>query len=218
MDVVKAKQYIENLVLPPIPDRLKGIERKPLSIKDNEESAVVSDGSIISFTKNLKGIQKSDTQNSALLAQLAASQAFDRFENPDKWIKKYVEVLMNIAWMIQDLDFIDLDIKSAKFEMDKAIIELISAISTDEEKNLLKNTFESLQSPDNENAYELFSSSANNNTLGNFQILTATISGGDVILPVAATRFETTTHQRKFLWFSWSSVNIKFFYSKQVVV
>ena len=217
MEIEKINEYIDSLELPPIPEKLKTVPKKITTFEDSTESAEVNDGSIISFTANLTGQQKSDVQNSALLAQLAATKQFDRFINPIEWSKKYVEVLSNIAWVIQEFNFTKFNSASTSFKMDKVMLEIIGAVATGNELLVLKKTIDALGELDEDSKQmSIWNSGSSNLDQGNFQLIPVTTSGEDVVMPISSNHFKMNSYNYRFLWFEWNSSDMELNYARQV--
>lgn len=211
----QARDFLNNLVLP------EAHEYKELTAKvsgravpvhlDNEASAQVNAGSLTSFTERLTGLNKSDVQNSTLLAQLAANKAINRFEDPIGWYKFYTDVLGNIGWNQPAFAFDTYTSGGTTVNLDKAVLNILSAIATADEIAMVEATMQALESlGDDSDQMNIWDSNASNANNGNFQIFPVDrLANGDVVMVLAGMEFNATKSRKNFLWWSWSSSSIK---------
>ena len=80
-----ALSFVKQLELAPMAENevQLTLRAKSSALKEQKEQGFVDVGSLVSFTKKISGVYKSDVLNSTLLAQLAADKICNR--NKDKW-------------------------------------------------------------------------------------------------------------------------------------
>ena len=141
------------------------------SSKDYKAQGFVNDGSLVSFTSNLKRQQKQDVLYSTLLAQLAANKKHDRFIDTEKWCNVYTDVLRNVGWVLQDFKFEKYQSSQSDLKISQITVELLAALIEQETDlmEVLKATIDNLEKP--ADAITLFGSSSASEKHGNFQIM-----------------------------------------------
>ncbi|CAB4015155.1 Hypothetical predicted protein, partial [Paramuricea clavata] len=149
-------------------------------LASNKSEGYVDAGSLVSFTEKLTGQNKANVLNSTLLAQLAASKKHDRQTEADKWYKEYTNVLMNVGWVVQEMEpeFTEYISKQESFEISKVVVELLQSLVGDEEPLListLKKTIDALKNSSSE-TIKLFDSNSSSAKSANFQILSCTVN------------------------------------------
>lgn len=77
----------------------------------------------------LSGEDKQDVLDSMLLAQLAANKKIDREEQTKERYSYYSNVLQNVGWIIQEMQFAKYNTTDATFTMDKVALELLAQIA-----------------------------------------------------------------------------------------
>ncbi len=184
---------------------------QPPVLKDNEKSANVDAGSLVSFVASLGTQNKSDVLNSTLLAQLAANKQFDRWTKPIDWYNFYTDVLAKVGWVFQAFDFQRYQAGGSTFTVDEVVLKVLAAIATQNEIAIAKETMDALKAlSDGKKGLVLWDSNSSSAQAGNFQISVCNESNGSVVMKNGSFYFSTTETTKKFLWFSYSgsSMNI----------
>ena len=89
-----ALSFVKQLELAPMAeDQVQlALRAKSSAVKEQKEQGFVDAGSLVSFTKKLSRVHKSDVLNSTLLAQLTADKKYNRNKDTDKWNEIYINV------------------------------------------------------------------------------------------------------------------------------
>lgn len=208
--------FIQNLELPTTKPALQGLQltATSLSTPDDTQGGYVVDGSLVSFVAGLDGQNKSDVLNSTLLAQLAANKKFDREKQTEDWYKYYQSVLEPLGWVIQAFKFEKYAASGASFEMNKAVIEILKAIASEDETAVSQATIDALGALDQgSHGLVLWNSSTSSVSDGNFQIAPCSLSNGSVVMKNASFYFNTTESTSGFLWFTYSTSKMSLYKS-----
>lgn len=217
LSVDKRVGYINSLELDV--KSLKKLRKEKIKIVDEDEAGYVDSGSLVSFVSGISALEKSDVLNSTLLAQLAANTAFDRWEDTENWYKKYVEVLENVGWVIENFNFTKYKTKQKTFTMDKAVLEILRAIATGEQEEVINETIDALEAlDDGDGKLVLFDTNGSNLTKGNFQMATAQSDGETVSMALGAFYFSSKQSATRFLWFEYKKISTTLFKAAQKVV
>jgi len=174
------------------------------------KSSQVNAGSLTSFVEGLKPEEKADVMNSTLLAQLAANKAVDRFQRPIDWFKFYSNVLQNVGWNMPGMGFDVYTSGGSTVNMDEAVLGILGAICTGNELAVVSATMNALKSKEaGSKAINIWNANASGGNAGNFQIMPCASVNGTVVMVMAAMQFVANTSHGNFLWWSWSSTDIK---------
>jgi hypothetical protein len=181
---------------------------------DDSKGGYVVDGSLVSFVAGLDSQNKSDVLNSTLLAQLAANKKYDREVQTQDWYKYYQSVLEPLGWVIQAFNFDKYNAAGDSFEMNKAVIEILKAIASEDEAAVSQATIDALGALDSgSHGLVLWNSSSSSVTAGNFQIAPCGLSNGSVVMKNASFYFNTTESTTGFLWFTYSTSKMSLYKS-----
>lgn len=118
--------YVNELDLPDAGPQYEGLET---SIPFKEEAEVVAVGAqIAEFSAQVSPELRAAVSDCLLLAQLAANKATDG--NPDviAWYRKYVEVLQNVGWTVQSMNFQRQELGNLGGDVHSAIIPVVTAM------------------------------------------------------------------------------------------
>lgn len=187
---------------------------------DDKKQAFVVGGGVTAFTENVKGVTKQDILDSTLFAQLAADKQFDREKDTINWYNQYKYVLGNIGYIIQSFSFQKYNAKGDTLNMDEMVIEIISAIATAGQSEVIEEGLAALRGlKDDDNRVILFSQQSSTSSSGNFQIYPCEqSSNGDVSMALGAFYFHGSEHETRFLFFDWGSSNIDVYKGAQNTV
>ncbi|EMJ5851789.1 hypothetical protein R5P12_003512 [Klebsiella aerogenes] len=216
-EIKSARNFIDNLAIPDRNEMLSLFSRfgvapseSAIEQQDYKETAQVNAGSLISFTDKLSGVQKSDVQNSTLLAQLHADHVADRYKDPVSWYKKYVTVLEKVGWNLSSFAFDEYTSSDLTISLDKVVLEIVSAIASMNEIAILKATLGALSSlGDDSKPMKIWDSNSRNERNGNFQIMPVDIGNdGSIVMILSCLYFYSQDSRSRFLWFTWGSNDI----------
>jgi hypothetical protein len=215
--IEQIRTYIRELPLAPLDSNQPQVYNpKASAFADQEEGAAVDAGSLVSFVSGLTTVHKSDVLNSTLLAQLAASKAFDRFKQTRQWYEKYSEVLAQVGWVVPTFAYREYSPSGASLQLSDAILDILSAIATGDEIKIVQATLTSLKdNPSSQGPLTLFENQSYPENVGTFQILPVGEDDGEVVMVLTALEFRSEKHVTRFLWFSWTRTTVKLFQSAQ---
>jgi hypothetical protein len=213
----QAMTYLKQLELPEVDTSLPALFRQEAAVfKDDTEGAAVNAGSLVSFVSGLTETHKSDVLNSTLLAQLAASKQHDRFKDTMRWYDFYIQVLAQVGWVIPAFAFRDYSPSGSSLVLSDAILDILSAIATGNEMNILKAALGSLkEKPGNEGPLTLFDQQSFPENVGTFQIFPVAEDDGQLVMAMSAMQFNSEKHVTRFLWWSWTQTSVKLNQSAQ---
>jgi hypothetical protein len=188
------------------------------TIKDGEQSTFIAGGSVVSFASGVSGQNQKDVLNSTLLAQLACDKMYDREKQITDWYKRYHSILENVGWVIQGFDFSEYKAAGDKFEADKAILEILAAVVSQNELLIIKSAIEAAKSlPTTDGRITLFDRFSSSGGAGSFQIGLATEEKNVVAMKLGAFLFSTKTNETRVLWFKFSKKDSSLSKSTQTV-
>lgn len=211
-----------------VEQRLKYIEDLPLADADispaliggeeKKKGAAVDAGSVVSFVANVGLQHRQDLLNSTLYAQLGANAAFKRVDQPVEWYAKYIEILENVGWVIQSFDFTKYDGRSASFEMDTVLLELLAALITEEEELVITEAINALKAlSEDGKAATIFESSSHDLTKANAQLGVADDESGVLFLKMAFFYLHTGQNMTRVLWFTFNSADTEMYKATQTI-
>jgi hypothetical protein len=176
------------------------------AIADGKEGTFVAAGSVVSFVAGVSGQSQNDVLNSALLAQLASDKKFNREKNVTDWYDFYRSVLENVGWVLQGFDFTEYKAGGDKFEADKAILEILAAVVTQNELLIIKAAIEAAKSlPTTDGRISLFDHFTTTGTTSAFQIGVASQQNNAVAMKMGAFLFTAKTNVTQVLWFKFAN-------------
>jgi hypothetical protein len=217
-NIAKRQSFIQALELPPIPETFRGLSLGSVQATADQKAGFVDDGGLVSFVAEVGSQVREDVLNSTLLASLAANKKFDRFKDTENWYKFYVDVLMNVGWVLQSLEFSEYDPHGATFEVDKVVFELLAAIASENQIAVAIETMEALKALEgNDGRVVLFSTASTSLGNGSFQISPVTETNGATAMGLGAFYFTSTQSTTRFLWFQYDSSDIHLFKAVQAV-
>ena len=218
-DIAKRQRFIETLELPPIPEALRGISLgSVVQPEADQPEGYVDDGSLISFVSGVSGQSRADVLNSTLLAQLAANKKYDRWKDTKDWYEFYVNVLENVGWVLQSFEFSEYQAHGATLEVDKAVLEILAAIASQDQIAVATETMNALKALSSDDGkVVLFSTASSSLGSGSFQINAVNETNGAVAMGLGAFYFNSTQSTTRFLWFTYDSSDMDLFKAAQSV-
>lgn len=217
-DIAARQRFIEALDLPPVPASLKALSLGAVKPADDQPEGFVADGSLVSFVSEVTSQAREDVLNSTLLAQLAANKKYDRWKDTENWYKFYSNVLENVGWVIQSFQFSEYDAHGGTFEVDKVVLEILTAIVSQNEIAVVSETMSALKKlGDGDGPMVLFSTASSALTSGNFQISAVSQTNGATAMGLGAFYFTSTQSTTKILWFQYDSSDTHLFKAGQTI-
>ncbi len=196
----------------PTRELLTTSKRVRAEVNEDDPSGNVAAGSLVSFVAGVSGQNRRDVLNSTLLAQLAASKKYNRYEQADDWYKFYLHVLENIGWSAQGWDFKKYNASGATVTLSKVVLEILAAIATQDELAVITKSIEALKSLDQgDGTLTLFNQQSQKDKRGSFQIGIASEYNEAVALRVGGFHFTSKEYKTNFLFWSFSSSDIELF-------
>jgi hypothetical protein len=187
-------------------------------VQDHQPGDFVDAGSVVSFVSGLSADHQIAVLNSTLLAQLAANKQFDREQSPMDWYKFYRNVLEHLGWVVQEFGFTQYQAAGNTFTMDKAVLEILSAIATQNELAAIKGAIDAAKAlADGDGRITLFDHSSSKGASGSFQIGVASDAGNAIAMKLGALYFTTQTNVTKVLWFTFSKSSTTLNKSSQAI-
>lgn len=208
---IEELELVANHMAVRTPVMLGALRTGALGDIEDKPSAVVVDGSAMSFVAGVHGQVRDDILNSVLLAQLAANKAADRFTDIINWYKKYIEVLGKLGWTIQDFNFQDQGSSSVKLDVNAVVVGILGGLVSSNGIIIVNTVLKALKEGAGNGAltFNLNSSYKDN---ANFQLGHVTqTDDGLVAMSSAAVEIHTSNHKSG--WWLWevntSNANIK---------
>jgi hypothetical protein len=224
-----ASAYIRDLVLPsslPPAARAsgKGVTRGKATAARAAASgssaalkAAVDVGSLVSFVDGVSPTEKDDVLYGIQLAQRGASGEFDRFTQPRAWYGKYVEILENLGWAVDQFAFSTFDQAEGEFRMDQAALAIVAAIATQNQLAVLEQSIKALSKlKEDDGTIRLLDFHSSLEGSGNFQVGAVQRSeNGALSMALGAFHFRSADERRRFLFFRWGSQQVNFWTAAQ---
>lgn len=177
------------------------------------ETAAVNYKSIQSFAAGISKERQEDVLNSLLLAQRAATKAFPDDDQVADWHKKYFEVLSNLGWVLEGKEFQVFQSKSGLFEIDNALLEILTAALTGNQLAIALKAIQSLKTlGDGDKRFKFFEQNTHSMQKGNFQLGVATEENGTVSLSSMSFILNSKQNITKILFFSTNKGDTEFKY------
>jgi hypothetical protein len=193
--------------------------QKVLNLKDNQQSAFVNAGSLVTFEIDVSAQHQEDFLNSILLAQLAADKKFDRYNQVIDWYKFYCEVLTNIGWPTGNFEFTKYNEGGSQVEVDKVVIQILMALAGGVASAALLATIKALGDlPGDDRKFVLFSQRSQHLNSANFQISRVVETNGILQVNMGVAHFKSEQKQVRFLWFSFDSSKIELYKGGQNIL
>jgi len=190
---------------------------------DNSKgTAQVNDGALVSCTSTLNPQQTDDVQNSVLLAQLAANVKYDRTTDTENWYNFFQNVLSNVGWVIQKMDFKVYKAQTEEFSCPQFVMDILAGLvsgwaSVVEIKQLVSSAMAVLNSPKGANAGSLYGKRSGSSKGANFQILTCDSVKGQVTTAFIGSHISGTKDSHDYFFVTYESASLKVYYNSQVM-
>lgn len=187
-----------------------------MNFVQGKDQAAVDAGSLVSFVNNLTSQNKEDVLNGTMLAQLAASKKYDRYQDPENWFKFYLKVMENIGWVMQELKFNKYQPHQSSFKISQIVLVLLESMLDNDPKKVLQDTIKSLEK--SSEGLELFGEKSSSSNAGNFQVLPCSVDkSGQVTVAFLGSHFKAKASFSNYFFFTWSDQSIDLFYSAETI-
>lgn len=217
--VSNPKEFVQNLKVKYPKYKLEGLDSKSAlesaveGGNSQQPEAYINNKSLTSFAANVSGQNRQDLLNSTLLAQLVADYCHPESFNIKLWYLKYVDVLKNIGWTLSAKEFATFETSGSVFEMDAAVLQILSAAIGGGYLNILTQTIDSFKSlSDSDNKIKAFEKNTHNLNKGTFQLALAVEDNGIVSLSLGAFQLSTSEEIKQIVFFKSSKDNTEMKY------
>lgn len=181
-----------------------------------QSPASINAGSLLSFVDGISAQQRDDVLYSTQFAQRAASAAHDRFRAPAAWYGKYMEVLGQLGWVSEQLAFARAAQKQQELRLDKAALQVIAAIASQNQLLVLQKAIGALEAMADGNSLQLFELCSQHNGNGNFQLGSVQRSeNGALAMAAGAFHFSSSDQRRRFLFLQWGEQQMQLWMAAQ---
>jgi len=191
--------------------------RRTRSVANASPEANVDVGSLVSYVNGVSAAEKDDILYCVQLAQRAASGAYDRFNETQAWYGKYVQILENVGWTIDQFAFSHFEQRESEFRMDQAALSIITAIATQNQLAVLQQSISALSKlSEGDGTIRLFDFHSSVEASGNFQLGAVQRSpNGALSMALGAFYFRAVDHRKRFLFFKWGQQEVNFWTAAQ---
>lgn len=220
--MASAKKFVATAPLPDYPRALTAFALDAMpptkAPPSDQPSGYIDSGSLVSFVADIPSQSQEDVLNSTLFGQAVASAQYDREQDTKDWYATYGDALRNLGWATQEFQFENISTGGTTITVDAVVLEILGSIATDNEVAVAEATINGMKSLDQgDGRLTLWESSSHTSTNGNFQVFPVDVSGGIVVMKLAAFYFSTTKTVDRILWFSASSSEVDMYKSSQIV-
>ncbi len=205
------EEFVEELELPPVPPTPMFAAEAAPAEQTAGESASVAGNSLLAFTADVSAQHKDDLLNSFGMAQLVAvKEGADPATDPVGYYQRVVDILTNIGYTGQSVDFAEYHTKTRTVEIDKVVLEIMKDLLAPPELAIVNAALQALKaaSEDNGAPWEIYHSSSTSNQNGGFSIGLANETRGNVAVKVSAFHFAGAENSTRFLWTSYSATSV----------
>lgn len=166
------------------------------------EQSFINAKSLVSFVSEVSSQNRQDVLNSVLLAQLAANTKFPEEENSLEWYKEFIRVLNNIGWTIEEAQFSRFNSSHSVFEVQNAIIDIITTAFGGVFLPIIKKTLEAIKNlGDSTGKIIAFEKNTHSLSKGAFQIGLANETDSVVVLQLGTFMLTSTSQIKQILFF-----------------
>ena len=146
---------------------------------DYKQQGYVVDGSLSSFTGNIKGQAKQDILNATLFAQLTSNEKHNRQSETADWYKSFLDVLEKIGFIVQAFSLQKYHPVGSSFSMEEVVQHYLKGVETEEQLAIRKETIKGLS----DKQVSFSKSSSTDESSGDFQIFSCDQKpNGEVVL------------------------------------
>ena len=166
---------------------------------------------MLSFDRNMSKELINHLLDVSLLAQLAASNYYDRLKKLNDWYKEYFKFLSLLGWSSRKFDFVSFKSHKKVFEISAAVTDKAKEILEKNKEMLaaIESTLQAVKKADSKTV-ELFDSNSSDGTSGNFQVGTCTEDQSGIITMVSVNDYFVTEEKIKnFMFFKFEDTKSK---------
>lgn len=211
--------YVEGLSFLPSPNGRQWTPvRSPAAVQlEPPIQAAVVVGAVVAFADNVPQAQRQDILDSMQLAQRAATGAFDRHEETERWYGKFVEVMERVGWMTSSFAFAKQEQDQGELKVDARALQIVATVAAQGALGVLTKSLSLLEGmADGDHAISVYREFASTNLSGNFQLGTAELSPqGALSVGLGAFYFGARDYQTRTLFGSWGANRIDFWSAAQ---
>lgn len=192
--------------------RTKG-SNSDLPVRAGTEQSFFVEKSLASFASTVTGQLRSDVLQTMLLAQMAANKQFPNQESMFDWYRVFLNTLAKTGWVIEGINEQDYRTARADFELDSAIIDLLSGVLGQGYILIIRKTLDAIKSmTDEDRKIKAFDKNTKSVSQRGFQVSFANEEGGAVALQISTFLFNSTLDFRRLLFFKAESAATDFSY------
>lgn len=170
------------------------------------------------FVAGVPAALKADAQNSTLFAQAAASAKYNRTKQPGDWYTEYGNVLATIGWSSSDFGITQYESHTASFSVDKVVLEILEAIASGGESEILEATINALKGMEQgEGSLKVFEHASSSDNASNFQVSVFAVSDGVIAMKMGVFYFRTKDQVTNALVFKYKSDRITLHTGSQIL-
>ncbi len=188
----------------------------------NDKGAMVAAASVPSFVSGLALQARDDVQNSTLLMQLAANNAYPDEKDKDKWFTFYSDGLARLGWGTTSSVYERYQPKNTNVTMNQVVLEIILDVVGNMSNPLYKiahDAFGAMNDPANKSPLMLFDQTSTEQGRGKFQILPAgQDQNGTVSMVLTAINAHTDVQTGSFLFWKWSTSSSVLYRAASLIV
>ncbi len=205
-----ARRFIRSL---DIPQGLKAAETSDDNPADDQTSGAsssIAGGSLVAFDSSVSVSHKKALLNSFGFAHQVTSPGdyskyhIDPTVSPMDYYKKIIEILSNIGFSSQALEFAEIQMGSVDVTIDAKILDALSSIGPDALANV-KLALDALQDDKNKDSLTLYKSHTVNENAGGFSVGHAREDNGSVALGLHAFSLKASRTNTTLFWMKWST-------------
>lgn len=220
-NIDQAKKIIAKLELADPNFKLRGNPDIFHTEDASESTASVIGNGIFTFTKNVSAQHREDIENACSLAYLSSLKKHNFKANKaetENFFNFYTdEVLAKIGFLVTSFQFSKHDVSGATFSVDKAVIDILKAIVSENDAALVESTLKALEAlaDNDDDKFKLFSTHSHDAENSSFLISLVDEQNGEVAIKLGAFYFHTDQNNKKFLWFSYATSSSTLFKATQ---
>ena len=143
------KEFVASLFVPRV-NALEGFAARGMQVRglesaeEDKAEAYVNNKSLVSFVAEVSPQTRKDILNSSLLAQRVADHFFPEQQQLIDWYDKYIEVMTGVGWAVEQKEFANYESASGLFEMESAVIGVLTALAGQNYAALISSTLNAL--------------------------------------------------------------------------
>jgi len=207
-------QYISGLSLQePVAGFPKSRNPVTEQVAEGIEQSFLNARSLVSFVSEVNGQRRKDVLNSVLIAQLAANKAHPNDDQVLEWYKTFIEILNKLGWVIEQAEFSEWKAKGSLFEVENAIIDVLTAAFGGTFVSVIKKTLSAIKDlADSNGKITAFEKNTHSVQKGAFQIGIAKEENETVAMQIGTFLLTSDNQIKKILFFKSTKESTKLNY------